>query len=82
MTKRSCLVRLYFGVVDEPETLRSRNLFCDSCLCCGLVVRISFACCGDMVVDIGVCLILVFADVAFPSVRKVLCFPNRCNDRF
>jgi hypothetical protein len=67
-------------------------LFCDSCLCFGLFVRISFTCCGDTVIDIsvwlvlvfvdvGVWLVLVFVDVAFPSVRKMLYFPNSCNDR-
>jgi len=49
-------------------------------LCCGLVVRINFACCGDTIVDICVMLVLVFVDVAFPSVRKMLYFSNNCNE--
>jgi hypothetical protein len=57
------------------------NLFCDSCLCCVLVVRIILACCGDMVVGIGVWLVLVFVGVACPSVRKMLFLSNSCNDR-
>jgi len=35
-------------------------LFCWFCVRCGLVVRICLSCCGDMVVDIRVSLILVF----------------------
>jgi hypothetical protein len=38
-------------------------LFYDFCLCCGLVFRISFTCCGGTVIDIGVWLVLVFVDV-------------------
>ena len=44
-------------------------LFCRSCLCCRLVVRICFSsCCGHMLVDAGVWLVLVFVYGACPTV--------------
>jgi hypothetical protein len=57
------------------------SLFCNSCLCCVLFVRISLACCGDMVVGIGVWLALIFVCVACSSVRTMLLLSNSCNDR-
>ena len=44
-------------------------LFCRSCLCCRLVVRIRFSSsCGHMLVDVGVWLVLVFVYGAYPTV--------------
>ena len=42
--------------------------FYRSCLCCGLVIRIHFCCCEDMLVDAGVWVVMVFAHVAYPTV--------------
>jgi len=53
--------------------------FCRFCLCCGLVLGIRFSSrCEDTVVCTGVELVLVFARVACPAVRKKLtCCQNK-----
>jgi hypothetical protein len=46
------------------EQRHSGILFCSPCLCCGLVVRVSFASsCGDTVVNTGVWLVLMLVRV-------------------